>query len=84
MQDEIQESRLFSIKVEMFLDLVDQTQKQVWKDKDSKEVLKKLARGESLEDYSLEPQAKLLLFKDRVVIPRNQEIQLGIIQMHPD
>ncbi|MBW0518022.1 hypothetical protein O181_057737 [Austropuccinia psidii MF-1] len=76
----IQESRLFSIKVEIFSDLVDMTQKEVWQDKDYKEILKQLARGESVTDYSLETQAKLLLFKDRVVILRNEEIQLNILQ----
>ncbi|MBW0572731.1 hypothetical protein O181_112446 [Austropuccinia psidii MF-1] len=49
----IQESRLFSIKVEIFSDLVDM-------------------------------RTKLLLFKDRVVIPRNNEIQLNILQKHHD
>ncbi|MBW0537587.1 hypothetical protein O181_077302, partial [Austropuccinia psidii MF-1] len=65
-QDGIQESRLFSIKVEIFSDLANKIQKEVWQDKDYEEILKKLARGESVTDYSLEPQAKLLLFKDRV------------------
>ncbi|MBW0560454.1 hypothetical protein O181_100169 [Austropuccinia psidii MF-1] len=73
-QDGIQESRFFSIKVEIFSDLVDKIQKEVWKDKEYKAILKQLARGESVTDYSLEPQAKLLLLKDRVVIPRNEEI----------
>ncbi|MBW0551900.1 hypothetical protein O181_091615 [Austropuccinia psidii MF-1] len=44
----------------------------------------KLARGESDSDYSLEPQAKLLLFKDRVVVPSNEEIQLNILKKHHD
>ncbi|MBW0573707.1 hypothetical protein O181_113422 [Austropuccinia psidii MF-1] len=68
----------------MFSDLVDQIQRQVWQDKDYKEILKKLARGESVPDYSLEPQAKLLLFKDRVVIPSNHEVQLDILQRRHD
>ncbi|MBW0469343.1 hypothetical protein O181_009058 [Austropuccinia psidii MF-1] len=68
----------------MFSDLVDHIQKEVFKDKDYKEVLKKLARGESVPNYSLEPQAKLLLFKDRVDIPRNQELQLDILQKNHD
>ncbi|MBW0571418.1 hypothetical protein O181_111133, partial [Austropuccinia psidii MF-1] len=79
-QDGIQESRFFSIKVEIFSDLVDMIQKEVWQDKSYKEILKQLARAESVTDYSLEPQAKLLLFKDRVVIPSNEEIQLNILQ----
>ncbi|MBW0514997.1 hypothetical protein O181_054712, partial [Austropuccinia psidii MF-1] len=83
-QDGIQESRFFSIKVEVFSDLVDKIQKEVWQDKDYKEILKQLARGESVPDYSLEPQAKLLLFKDRVVIPSNEELQLNILQKHHD
>ncbi|MBW0552199.1 hypothetical protein O181_091914 [Austropuccinia psidii MF-1] len=83
-QDGIQESRFFSIKVEVFSDLVDKIQKEVWQDKDYKEILKQLARGESVSDYSLEPQAKLLLFKDRVVIPSNEELQLNILQKHHD
>ncbi|MBW0509733.1 hypothetical protein O181_049448 [Austropuccinia psidii MF-1] len=79
-QDGIQESRFFSIKAEIFSDLVEKIQKEVWQDNDYKEILKHLARGESVPDYSLEPQAKLLLFKDRVVIPSNEEIQLNILQ----
>ncbi|MBW0561558.1 hypothetical protein O181_101273, partial [Austropuccinia psidii MF-1] len=61
-----------------------QIQKEVWQENDNKELLNKLARGESVPDYSLEPQAKLLLFKDRVVIPSNEEIQLNILQKHHD
>ncbi|MBW0521914.1 hypothetical protein O181_061629 [Austropuccinia psidii MF-1] len=77
-QDGIQESIFFSIKVEIFSDLVDKIQKEVWQDKYYKEILKQLARGESVTDYSLEPQAKL--FKDRVLNPSNEGIQLNIIQ----
>ncbi|MBW0587187.1 hypothetical protein O181_126902, partial [Austropuccinia psidii MF-1] len=80
----IQESRLLSIKVEVFSDLVYNIQKEVWQDKDYKEILKQLARGESVSVYSLEPQAKLLLFKDRVVIPSNEELQLNILQKRHD
>ncbi|MBW0501209.1 hypothetical protein O181_040924 [Austropuccinia psidii MF-1] len=76
----IQESIFFSIKVDIFSDLVDKIQKQVWRDKDYKERQKQLARGESVRDYSLEPQSKLILFKDRVVSPRNEELQLNILQ----
>ncbi|MBW0580938.1 hypothetical protein O181_120653 [Austropuccinia psidii MF-1] len=83
-QDGIQESRFFSIKVEVFSDLVDKIQKEVWQDKDYKEIVKQLSRGESIPDYSLEPQAKLLLFKDRVVIPSNEELQLNILQKRHD
>ncbi|MBW0491827.1 hypothetical protein O181_031542 [Austropuccinia psidii MF-1] len=83
-QGGIQESRFFSIKVEIFSDLVDHIQKEVWKDKEYKEILKELARGESVSDYSAEPQANLLLFKDRVVIPRKKELQLDILQKRHD
>ncbi|MBW0580917.1 hypothetical protein O181_120632, partial [Austropuccinia psidii MF-1] len=65
-QDGIQESRFFSMKVEVSSYLVDKIKKEVWQEKDYKQILKQLARGESIPDYSLEPQAKLLLFKDRV------------------
>ncbi|MBW0512353.1 hypothetical protein O181_052068 [Austropuccinia psidii MF-1] len=83
-KDGIQESRFFSIKVEIFSDLVDQIQKKVWKYRDYKGILKQLARGESVSDYSLEPQAKLFIFQDRVVIPSNEEIQLNILQKRHD
>ncbi|MBW0495467.1 hypothetical protein O181_035182 [Austropuccinia psidii MF-1] len=79
-KDGIQESRFFSIKVKIFSDLIDKIQKEVWKDKDYKEILRQLARGESVTDSSLEPEARLLLLKDRVVIPKNEEIQLNILQ----
>ncbi|MBW0544038.1 hypothetical protein O181_083753 [Austropuccinia psidii MF-1] len=81
-KDGLQESRFFSIEAELFSDLVDQIQKEVWKDKDYKEIIKKLARGESVSDYSLEPLAKLMLLKDTVVTPSNEEIQLNILQNH--
>ncbi|MBW0568370.1 hypothetical protein O181_108085 [Austropuccinia psidii MF-1] len=83
-QDGIKQSGFFSIKVEIFSDLVNMIQKEVWKDNDYKEILKQLARGESVPDYSLEPQASLLTFKDRVVIPINEELQLKILQKHCD
>ncbi|MBW0493916.1 hypothetical protein O181_033631 [Austropuccinia psidii MF-1] len=83
-QDGIQESRFFSIKVEIFADLVNKTKKEVWQDKDYGEILKQLARGESVTDYSLEPQAKLFLFKDREVIPSNEESQCNILQKRHD
>ncbi|MBW0521156.1 hypothetical protein O181_060871 [Austropuccinia psidii MF-1] len=79
-QDGIQESRLFPIQVEMLSDLVDKIQKESWKDKDYEEVLKKIAISKTAIDYSIEHQAKLLLFKDRVLIPRNEECQLDILQ----
>ncbi|MBW0522021.1 hypothetical protein O181_061736 [Austropuccinia psidii MF-1] len=44
-QDVIQESRFFSIKVEIFSDFVYKIQKEVWQDKNYKEILKQLARG---------------------------------------
>ncbi|MBW0565059.1 hypothetical protein O181_104774, partial [Austropuccinia psidii MF-1] len=83
-QDRTQEPRFFSIKVKIFSDLVEHIQKEVWQDKDYKKIFKQLARGESVSIYSLEPQAKLLLLKDRVLIPRNEEIQLNILQMLHD
>ncbi|MBW0505368.1 hypothetical protein O181_045083 [Austropuccinia psidii MF-1] len=51
-----------------------------YEDKDYKDIIKKLAIRELVSDYSLEPQGKLLLFKDRVVIPSNHELQLDILQ----
>ncbi|MBW0469693.1 hypothetical protein O181_009408 [Austropuccinia psidii MF-1] len=83
-KDGIQESRFFSIKAEIFSDLVDQIEKEVLQDKYYKEILKQLARGESVSYYSLETQAKLLLCKDRVVVPSNEEIQLNILQKRHD
>ncbi|MBW0467346.1 hypothetical protein O181_007061 [Austropuccinia psidii MF-1] len=56
--------------------------KDLWQDRNYKEEPKKIERGESVQDYSLEPQSKSFLFNNRVVIPRNQEIQLDIIQKH--
>ncbi|MBW0580124.1 hypothetical protein O181_119839, partial [Austropuccinia psidii MF-1] len=57
-QNEIKESRFFSIKVEAFSDLVDQIEKAVWQDKDYKEILKQI----------------------KIVIQRNHELQLDILQ----
>ncbi|MBW0540095.1 hypothetical protein O181_079810 [Austropuccinia psidii MF-1] len=83
-QDAIKESIFFSIKVERFSDFVDIIQEEVWQDQDYKGILKQLKRGESVPDYCLEPQAKLLFLKYRVLIPRNEEIQLNILQKRHD
>ncbi|MBW0583970.1 hypothetical protein O181_123685 [Austropuccinia psidii MF-1] len=83
-KNEIKKSRFYSIKAEVFSDLVDQIQKAVWQGNDYKEIFRQLARGKSVSDYTLEPQAKFLLFKDRVVIPSNHEFQLDILQQHHD
>ncbi|MBW0564325.1 hypothetical protein O181_104040 [Austropuccinia psidii MF-1] len=83
-KDGIQESRFFSIKVEIFSDLVEKIKKELWQDNDYREILMQIERGESAPDYSLEPQAKFLLCKDRVVISINEELQLKILQKHHD
>ncbi|MBW0497664.1 hypothetical protein O181_037379 [Austropuccinia psidii MF-1] len=62
-QDRIQESRLFPIKIDILSYLVDQIQKDIWQDKDYKEVLKKPARGESVPDHCYETQAKFFYSK---------------------
>ncbi|MBW0559126.1 hypothetical protein O181_098841 [Austropuccinia psidii MF-1] len=83
-RNEIKESRFFTIKVEVFSYSIDQIQKAVLQDKDYKKILKQLARDKSVSDYTHEPQAKLLLFKDRVVIPSNHELHLDILQKNHD
>ncbi|MBW0554750.1 hypothetical protein O181_094465 [Austropuccinia psidii MF-1] len=82
--DRVKESRFFSIKIKIFSNLVEDIQNKVWQDKDYKEILKQLARGKSVSDYTLEPQAKVLLSKVRVVIPINEGIRLNIIQTFHD
>ncbi|MBW0496196.1 hypothetical protein O181_035911 [Austropuccinia psidii MF-1] len=76
-QNEIKEVGFFS-------HLVDHIQKTVWQDPDYKEILKQLARGDSVSDYTHEPQVKFLLFKHTVVITSNHELQLDILQKHHD
>ncbi|MBW0468142.1 hypothetical protein O181_007857 [Austropuccinia psidii MF-1] len=49
-----------------------------------KEIIDKLARGESVSDYTLETQARLILLEDRVVIPSSHALQLDILQKHHD
>ncbi|MBW0572855.1 hypothetical protein O181_112570 [Austropuccinia psidii MF-1] len=49
----IQESIFFSIKVEIYSDLVDNIQKEVWKDNGYKEILKQLERGEEVNQFQI-------------------------------
>ncbi|MBW0518641.1 hypothetical protein O181_058356 [Austropuccinia psidii MF-1] len=64
----------------MFSDVVEKIQKEVCHNKEYNGILQQLERGESISDSSLAHKANLSLIKDRVVIPRNPEIQLDIIQ----
>ncbi|MBW0542707.1 hypothetical protein O181_082422 [Austropuccinia psidii MF-1] len=57
-QDGIQESRFFSIKVEILSDLVDKIQKEVWQDKNYKQILKQLARVQQVVKEELESEIR--------------------------
>ncbi|MBW0505476.1 hypothetical protein O181_045191 [Austropuccinia psidii MF-1] len=65
-KNETKESRIFSIKVEVFSDLVDQIQKAVWKDKEYKEILNKLARDTPAEKVSTKLQSGQQAYKEEL------------------
>ncbi|MBW0505913.1 hypothetical protein O181_045628 [Austropuccinia psidii MF-1] len=76
-QDGIQESRFFSIKVEIFSDLVEQNQKEVWQDKDYREILKQLARVQQVVKEEL--VSEISIFKkyadrNRTITPYFQPV----------
>ncbi|MBW0573543.1 hypothetical protein O181_113258 [Austropuccinia psidii MF-1] len=79
-QDEIQPSRYFAVNVESFENLIDSIQKALWQYPQYRSILQDLGKGKSIQDYSLDSSSKLLLFKDRVVVPNNPTIQLRILQ----
>ncbi|MBW0584246.1 hypothetical protein O181_123961 [Austropuccinia psidii MF-1] len=83
-QDEIQASKFFAVKVDSFSNLIDSIQKAVWQDSQYRSVLEDLGKGKSVTDYSLDSSSKLLLFKDRVVVPNDPTIQLNILQKRHD
>ncbi|MBW0550244.1 hypothetical protein O181_089959 [Austropuccinia psidii MF-1] len=83
-QDEIQASKFFAVKVEAFSNLIESTQKALWKDSQYTSILQDLGKGKSVQDYSLDSASQLLLFKDRVVVPNDPTIQLSILQKRHD
>ncbi|MBW0593844.1 hypothetical protein O181_133559 [Austropuccinia psidii MF-1] len=74
----------FAVKVDSFSNLIDSIQKAVWQDSQYRSVLEDLNKGKSVQDYSLDSSSKLLLFKDRVVVPNYPTIQLNILQKRHD
>ncbi|MBW0523525.1 hypothetical protein O181_063240 [Austropuccinia psidii MF-1] len=83
-QDEVQPSRFFAVKVDCVSSLSYSIQKKLWKDSQYISILQKLGNGKSVQDYSLDSSAQLLLFKDLVVVPNYPKIQLIILQKHHD
>ncbi|MBW0559349.1 hypothetical protein O181_099064 [Austropuccinia psidii MF-1] len=83
-QDEVQPSRYFEVKVESFSNLIESIQKKLWQDPQDRIILQELGKGRSVQDYSLDSSAQLLLFKDQVVVPNDPTIQLSILQKHHD
>ncbi|MBW0553114.1 hypothetical protein O181_092829, partial [Austropuccinia psidii MF-1] len=83
-QDEIQASKLFSVKVESFSGLIDSIQKALWHDSQYRSILQDLGKGKAVQDYSLDSSSQLLLFKYQVVVPNDPTIQLSILQKRHD
>ncbi|MBW0583409.1 hypothetical protein O181_123124 [Austropuccinia psidii MF-1] len=83
-QDQNQASKSFAVKVHSFSNLIDSIQKSLWQDSQYRSVLEDLGKGKSVQDYSLYSSAKILLFKDRVVVPNDPTIKLNILQKQFD
>ncbi|MBW0503341.1 hypothetical protein O181_043056 [Austropuccinia psidii MF-1] len=83
-QDEIQASKFFAVKVDSLSNLINSIQKSIWQDSQYRSILEELAKGKSVQDYSLDSSSQLLLFKDRVVVPNDPTIQLSILQKRHD
>ncbi|MBW0560090.1 hypothetical protein O181_099805 [Austropuccinia psidii MF-1] len=83
-QDEIQASKLFAVKVELFSSFINSIQKALWKDSQYRSILQDLGKGKSVQDYSLDSSSQLLLFKHWVVAPNDPIIQLSILQKRHD
>ncbi|MBW0588922.1 hypothetical protein O181_128637 [Austropuccinia psidii MF-1] len=79
-QEEIQASKIFTVKVEAFLNLIESIQKALWQDSKYRSIPKELGKGKSVQDYSLDSSSQLLLFEDWVVVPNDPTIQLSILQ----
>ncbi|MBW0468309.1 hypothetical protein O181_008024 [Austropuccinia psidii MF-1] len=69
---EVQDSRFVSIKVEIFSDLDDWIQKEAWKDKDNKEILKQLVRDSPSGKLSTELQSVQKVVKEELESERRQ------------
>ncbi|MBW0465970.1 hypothetical protein O181_005685 [Austropuccinia psidii MF-1] len=83
-QDDIQASKLFAVKVDELLNLIDSIQKALWQDSQYRSILQDLGKGRSVQDYSLDSSSQLLLFKYWVVVPNDPTIQLSILQKRHD
>ncbi|MBW0570323.1 hypothetical protein O181_110038 [Austropuccinia psidii MF-1] len=83
-QGEIQASKFFAFKVEVFSNLIESIQKQSWQDSQYRSIHQDLGKGKSVQDYSLDSSYQLLLSNDWVVVPNYPTIQLSIFQKGHD
>ncbi|MBW0547436.1 hypothetical protein O181_087151 [Austropuccinia psidii MF-1] len=81
---EVQPSRYFAVKVELFSNLIDSIHKALWQDSQYRSILQELGKGKSVQGYSLDSSSQLLLFKDWLVVPNDPTIQLSILQKRHD
>ncbi|MBW0551698.1 hypothetical protein O181_091413 [Austropuccinia psidii MF-1] len=79
-EDEIQASKLFSVKVDSISNLIESIQKALWKDYHYRSTLQNLVKGKYFQDFSLDSSSQLLLFKYQVVVPNEPKIQPRILQ----
>ncbi|MBW0549926.1 hypothetical protein O181_089641 [Austropuccinia psidii MF-1] len=83
-QDKLQVSTFFEVKVESFSSLIDSNQKALWQDSQFRSILQDMAKGKSVQAYSLDSSSQLLLFNDWVLVPNDPTIQLSIFQKRHD
>ncbi|MBW0576707.1 hypothetical protein O181_116422 [Austropuccinia psidii MF-1] len=83
-KDEVQTSLFVEVKVEPFSNLIESTQKALWRDSQYIGTLQYWVKGKLVENYSLYSSFNLLFFKDWLVVPNDTTIQHSILQNSHD
>ncbi|MBW0470851.1 hypothetical protein O181_010566 [Austropuccinia psidii MF-1] len=83
-KDEIEASKFFAVKVDSFPNLIDSIQEALWKNSQYRSILQDLAKGKSVQAYSLDSSSQHLLFKYQAVDPNYPTILLKILQKQHD
>jgi hypothetical protein len=83
-QDNIQQSCCFSLKVQQLSHQSEELLCLQLQDPKLKTIILDIRQGISVDNYSIDSNTQLLLFKDRIVVPDLDSLKLDILQQRHD
>lgn len=83
-QDDIKASKCFSISVQRLSKQSEELLKAQKQDSSLKKIFNDIHQGIQVQDYSIDEDSRLLLWKEKIVIPDQDQLKIDILQQRHD